>query len=118
MSRVYRTFFGAVSVSATSLSFSTLAWTAAEATALSAALPHFTALTSLDVAHNPIGPEGAVALATALEELPRLRTLDLSETGMGAVGVEAIARALETTPSLTELNLSMCVDDANLADGP
>jgi hypothetical protein len=37
---------------------------------------------------------------------------------MGAVGVEAIARALETTPSLTELNLSMCVDDANLADGP
>ena len=118
VSRVYRTFFGAVSVSATSLSFSTLSWTAAEATALSAALPHFTALTSLDVAHNPIGPEGAVALATALEELPRLRTLDLSETSMGAVGVEVIARALETTPSLTELNLSMCVEDASLADGP
>ena len=117
VSRVYRTFFGAVSGSATSLSFGTLAWTAAQATALSTALPHFTALTSLDVSHNPIGPEGAVALATALEELPRLRTLELSETSMGAVGVEAIARALETTPSLTELNLSMSVDDDHLADG-
>lgn len=109
VSEVYRHFFEAVAGSAATLEFATLGWGVAEAAALALALPRFSSLTSLDVSHNAIGPEGAKALGPTLGRMPRLSELNLSECGLGAEGAAAIAAALGESTSLASVHLAMNV---------
>jgi internalin A len=61
---------------------------------------HLPRLTSLNLWGNRIGAEGAKAIA---EHLPQLTSLDLSRNGIGAEGAKAIAEHL---PQLTSLDLA------------
>lgn len=76
-------------------------------------------LRTLDLSHNPMGPEGVRGLTRCLQQgaWPRLTDLDLSGTGLGDEGLSHVAAALTTTPvpGLRRLLLRDCgVGDAGL----
>lgn len=63
-------------------------------------------LTSLDLSHNGIGPDGVLALASQLP--PRLVLLDLSENALGDAGCAHLAALVPTqacSASITKLDL-------------
>ena len=70
---LYRSFFEAVTADARELDLSGLGWGDGEAAALAAALPSFAAVTSLSVASNAIGAEGAQRLAQTEQVYHRRR---------------------------------------------
>ena len=75
--------------------------------ALASALAGNAVLTSLNVADNSIGNEGAKAFATALSDGNTvLKTLNLDHNGIGAEGTKALAAALSDGRALlTDLEL-------------
>lgn len=72
-------------------------------------------LTSLDLAGNAIGDEGAKALAGS-DNLSRLTSLDLAGNAIGAEGAKALA-GLENLSSLTSLDLGSNEDAEEESDG-
>ena len=66
-----------------------------------------TALTSLDIDLNHIGPQGAIAMGEALETNTMLTSLNLHANEIGVTGAYAIAKALAQNKktALTSLNL-------------
>lgn len=62
-------------------------------------------MTSLSVADNTLGPQGAVELAPALGQCLLLAHLDLEGNGIGNRGADAIASALRSSPALSHLSL-------------
>ena len=64
---LYRDFFEAVVPACRELQLSGLGWVDAEATELTAALPEFTNLATLDLSKNSLGAEGCKLLASILE---------------------------------------------------
>jgi hypothetical protein len=74
-----------------------------------------TALASLNLSGNELGPAGGDALARTLPHLPALQTVDLSECGLGDGGWAAVAAALGGASGLTRLNLrDFAVEDEAL----
>ena len=63
-------------------------------------------LTSLSLAHNQLGDEGADAAAALLQVHPHLRSLDLASNDIGLPGMQSLARALAANHTLTALNLA------------
>jgi len=63
-------------------------------------------VSTLDLAGNDIGPEGAQAVGSMLAENGTLKTLDLSYNSIGPQGVDAMAAAVQRNSSLTSLDLS------------
>lgn len=78
----------------------------ADITKLIQALATNTCLTTLVLAGNQIGDEGAKALARALVTNTCLATLDLAGNLIGDEGAEALARVLVTNTCLTTLDLA------------
>ena len=72
---------------------------------VAAALRPCTAITSLRLPSNHMGPEGMLALVPVLGTLVRLTVLDLSWNGLGDRGAEALGDVLELVPALASLNL-------------
>ena len=64
---LYRDFFEAVVPACRELQLSGLGWGVAEATELTAALPAFTNLATLNLSYNRFGAEGCKLLASVLE---------------------------------------------------
>ena len=65
-------------------------------------------LTSLSLAENELGDDGAVALSTGLKENKSLQSIDLQGKGYGAGqigprGATALASAIAAIPSLTSV---------------
>jgi Ran GTPase-activating protein (RanGAP) involved in mRNA processing and transport len=63
-------------------------------------------LTTLNLAGNYIGDDGAKALSAALAQNSSLTTLNLTDNEIGADGAQALGAALAQNSSLTTLNLS------------
>ena len=51
-------------------------------------------VTSLDLAHNSLGPEGATVVARALAKSKSLTALSLGRNGIGCAGATSVARAI------------------------
>ncbi|XP_068699994.1 nucleotide-binding oligomerization domain-containing protein 2-like [Montipora foliosa] len=81
-----------------------LAWRTRIAT-FSQVLTVNTSLTTLDLAYNFIGAEGATLLSQALEVNTSLTTLDLSHNYIGAEGATSLSQALAVNTTLTNLYL-------------
>lgn len=62
-------------------------------------------LTTINLAHNSIGADGARALATVLEKNKTLTTIGLGSNRIRADGAQALAAALEKNHTLTTLDL-------------
>ena len=74
----------------------------AGAASLSAALPEFTALQTLDLGGNDIGDAGAASLSAALPGCAALQTLDLrGGNGIGAEGAASFKSAWATAGKAT-----------------
>jgi len=78
---------------------------ASDAPLIAAALQPCTAITSLHLPSNQLGPSGMLDLVPLLGSLVRLTVLDLSWNGLGDRGAEALGDVLELCPSLASLNL-------------
>ena len=80
----------------------------AGATALARGLGANRGLSTVDLAHNLIGPVGATALASSLEHNHTLRELRLSINPLGDEGATALATWLRGSATLVRLELSDC----------
>ena len=76
------------------------------ASSLSEALRVNTSLTSLNLAHNSIGDEGASSLSEALRVNTSLTSLYLSDNSIGVEGASSLSEALRVNTSLTSLDLA------------
>jgi hypothetical protein len=71
-------------------------------------LPAMAPLTSLSLANNALGDDGAEALSMGLKENKNLKTLDLSNqylNRIGPRGATALASAIAVIPSMTRLDV-------------
>eukprot|EP01013_Petalomonas_cantuscygni_P038560 TRINITY_DN69728_c0_g1_i1.p1 TRINITY_DN69728_c0_g1~~TRINITY_DN69728_c0_g1_i1.p1 ORF type:complete len:471 (+),score=121.18 TRINITY_DN69728_c0_g1_i1:139-1413(+) len=65
-----------------------------------------TAVTSLNVSNNLIGPRGASAVAAALATNDTIARIDLSFSGLGDVGVRTVFGAIRSKAHLVHVDLS------------
>jgi len=87
--------------------FKGLEWGDDDVVELCKVLPHFKALTKLDLSGNKIGPEGASELGKVLKVKSELTDLNLLGNKIGAKGANTIADALQSgMTKLTKLELS------------
>jgi hypothetical protein len=110
VAELYAKFFEKVT-KVDELVFQGLEWGDDDVVELCEVLPHFKALTKLDLSENKIGPEGASALGKVLKVQSKLTDLNLIGNKIGANGANAIADALQSRlqsgmTRLTKLDLS------------
>ena len=93
----------------------------ADAILLTADLAARASVTSLSLARNDLGDDGAEALSIGLKENKSIKTLDLSGRGygdglIGPRGATALASAIAVIPSVTSVSLlANRFDDATVA---
>jgi hypothetical protein len=102
---LYAAFFGKVTT-VDALAFQGLEWGDADVVELCEVLSRFSALRTLDLSQNKIGPEGASALGEALKSgTAVVTTLFLNSNNIGNEGAIVIAEALKVNAVVTTLSL-------------
>ena len=81
VAKLYSSFFAAVAISANSFDHSDHGWGAAEAATLGRVLPHFEALTRLDLSRNRFDDAAAAAIAQGVAGAPALKHLMFNKNG-------------------------------------
>ena len=108
-------YFAAIAPMVERLDLARLGWGAAEAIALSAALPRFTSCTTLDLVALPLdsgsvltgsrlGVDGAVALARAIAVCPSLTHIDVRGNDIAGEGAAELSAAVLGKPTIESFN--------------
>ena len=106
VAELYRNLFELVCNTITELDFNGLGWSAREALLLAKSIPEMGSLTSLDLRHNNLGPEGGKALAPAIAGSGSLTELQLGSNNLKDEGVMSICNAVKENKEMKLATLS------------